>query len=99
MTKAMKTMEAQKLYKFRWQMVESVSGVIKTNKGLIVFLTSGIKTVRTKLTPASTARNIEQIWDELKDKARCIPQPVSEECRHRKNVGIAAVQNALLVIG
>ncbi len=95
----MKTMEAQKLYKFRWQTVEPVSGVIKTNKGLTAFLTSGVKSVRTEFPPVGTARNIKQIWNELKDKARRIPQLVSEECRHWKKVGIATVPNALSVIG
>ncbi|MGO9380359.1 MAG: transposase [Dissulfurispiraceae bacterium] len=54
MKKAMKTTEAKKLYRFQRQTVESVLAVIKTNKGLTAFLTSGVKSLRTEFPPVGT---------------------------------------------
>jgi transposase len=64
----MKTPRAIEIYKLRQQIVEPVLGDIKENKGLRVFLTRGIKTVRTEFNIICTAMNLKRIWGYLQKK-------------------------------
>jgi transposase len=68
MTAKMRTPEAQGIYKLRQQIVEPVIGDIKENKGLRIFLTRGIETVKTEFNLACTAVNLRKIWRYLKGK-------------------------------
>lgn len=70
MAAKMKTPRAIEIYKLRQQIVEPVIGDIKENKGLRVFLTRGIKTVKTEFNIICAASNVKRIWAYLQRKDR-----------------------------
>jgi transposase len=67
--------EAQSTYRLRQQMVEPVFGDIKENKGMIGFLTRGIRSVRTEFSLVCIARNIKRIWDAQRARTNPLTQP------------------------
>ncbi len=68
----MKTPRAIETYRLRQQIVEPVIGDVKENKGLRVFLTRGIRTVRTEFNIICAATNLKRIWASLHTRKRGI---------------------------
>jgi transposase len=58
----MRTPEAKERYRIRKQSVEVVIGDIKENKGVRVFLTRGLETVKSEFNLICGACNIKRIW-------------------------------------
>jgi transposase len=58
----MRTSEAKERYRIRKQSVEVVIGDIKENKGVRVFLTRGLETVKSEFNLICGACNIKRIW-------------------------------------
>jgi len=68
MNEKMNTKKGKEIYKLRAITVEPAFGDIKENKGTRVFLTRGIKTVKTEFSLVCTASNLKKIWIELQKK-------------------------------
>ena len=68
MKKKMQTKEAKETYKLRKQIVEFVFGDFRENKGLIVFLTRSLETVKTEFNLMSLASNLDKIWRKRLEK-------------------------------
>ena len=87
----MRMAKAQETYKLRQQIVEPVFGDIKENKGMIGFMTRGIRSVRTEFSLVCIARNIKRIWNAQRARTNPFTQPPRGESRsERKSVSGSA---------
>lgn len=68
MNEKMNTKKGKETYKLRAITVEPAFGDIKENKGIRVFLTRGMETVKTEFNLVCTAVNLKKIWIELQKK-------------------------------